>query len=114
MTTQAIKAALIGEDFAVRFDKTATDDAWNEMVDETNSLSLGRVMEGKTIKGLVGYYTAGSAMIRIKKLDADGGTRIKEFLPLPIITEEKVTELENPITVERNDVIEVFCVAVPT
>lgn len=111
MTTQNIACQAISSDMIVNFIKTATDDQWNELVDETNSYSLGRIMDGKMITHLSGSYTAGGAMLRIRNLVS---RQIHEFLPLPIITEEKPMKLKNPLVVDKDDVMEVFCVEVPT
>lgn len=110
MTTQATMATLItvGGDMALDFLVTATDDAWTELVDRVNSLSLYRVMQGKTVDRYLGSYALGCGCIRIRNQTTN---QVKMIELLDKAGSEKVHPIFSPVKIEYNDVLEVRCTA---
>jgi hypothetical protein len=105
MTTQATKCTLFGQNLALDFDKTATDDTWNEMLDAVNSLSLYETMLGESLHGAMGYYTAGSGMIRIRNTQ---NNKVKMIEPIHMIKGQRYFQFTRVVKVEMYDVLEVF------
>jgi len=106
MTTQATMATMItpGGELALDFLVTATDDAWTEMVDRVNSLSLYKVMQGATINRYIGSYALGCGCIRIRNQTTN---QVKAIELLDKAGSEHVYPLLRPIKVEYNDILEV-------
>ena len=116
MTTQACRATIITTDGSMSFLVTGTDGVWNALLDAQNSKQLYEAQLGKSVLKAYGNYTAGSALFRIRNLTTK---QVKEMWlgTMPKGTGMSVDCIEKfnaPITVETNDVIEVFPLAAPT
>ncbi len=109
MSTQAVSICIHGSR-SQKFTATATDDAWTECTDG-NSLSAYQVLKGARITGYTGSYTGGGAFFRI--YNTVSGT-VKCLGALDIITEEEYHALNHPISIQENDIVQVFSVEVPT
>jgi len=110
MTTQATMVSLISQkgDYAIDFNATSTDDAWNEQTDRVNSLSLYKVLPGITIDRYVGSYALGCGCMRIRNTASN---KVKAIELLSKAGDELVYKLARPVKIEENDVVEVFCTA---
>lgn len=109
MSTQAVSICLHGSK-GNKFTATATDDVYGECVD-ANSLSAYKTLKGAQITGYSGSYTAGAGIFRIYNTQT---SEEKCIGALNIITEEEYTALDNPVTIQENDVVQVLPVATPT
>ncbi len=103
-TTQTCKCTLIGDDFAINFTAACTDDAYTELKDSVNTLSLYEVLKGKVVKAIYGYYTAGSGKVRVR---GEGTQKIKMMECLPMIKGQHYQPCQ-PFQVQDQDVIECF------
>jgi len=105
-TTQAAMATMItpAGDLALDFLVTATDDAWTELVDRVNSLSLYKVMQGAVIDRYIGSYALGCGCIRIINLSTN---KVKMIELLDKAGSEQIHPLTFPVKVEYNDVLQV-------
>ena len=93
------------------FTATCTDDVRTELLDP-NSLNLYKSpLLGQRISGYGGNYAGGGAIFRIYNLRSK---KIKTIGALNVDTEEEYHKLDRPIVIEKNDIIQVLCVAAPT
>ena len=105
MTTQTVMACLYGPQSGRRFSVTATDAVMNEITSETGTLSLYKVLRGKTITHVSGQYAAGIAIGQIRNTQTN---QIKAIFPLDIIGEERYRRLDAPVTIQENDILETY------
>lgn len=107
MTTQDVKVTLMNKNraLAIEFEASATVDEWTEIKDSINSLALGEVLAGQVIDAYIGYYTAGSGMLRIR--NSQSGGVVKLLGGLHMIKGQKPVP-HRPIRIGPDDVIEVF------
>ena len=107
MTTQATKCTLhnANNSKALLFTKTNTDDAWGEMVDSVDSLSLYDKLKGTTVTHFTGNYTAGAGIFRIRNTVT---SEIKALECLDMVKGATRRPLLRPVLITDNDVLEVF------
>ena len=107
MTTQAIKATLISPGFSCGLELTATDDQWNELLDNVDGLSLFKVAQGRVFNQISAYYTAGGAICRIRNLKTSA-VKMIEGMTMPKGVHSKPFDY-GPVTIQDGDILEVFC-----
>jgi len=103
MTTQLVRATLMSKTRAIHFTLTATDDQWNDLVDNVNSLDLHEVMEGEVIDRVMGSYASGSCLCRIWNSQTQ---QVKTLFCLPMVKGEHVQMLEQPVKIEKDDILQ--------
>jgi len=81
------------------------------LVDETNSIPLGKILEGDSIVSYSGDYAAGAALFRVRNTNSK---EIKCIRACNVTAENLTLEFPSPIYIETFDIIDAFCVAVPT
>ena len=106
MTTQTCKAVVSGPNGAIGMTASCTDDAWTELKDDVNTLSLYQVAKGKPINMVGGYYTQGGAIMRVRNT-LNNAVRCLEALPMP--KGSHVWPVANPFVIQDNDILEVYC-----
>ena len=92
------------------FTKANTDDSWGTAVNP-DGLNLGDVLKNETISGYSGSYTDALGCFRIRNTVTND---VKYIGLLSVITEEEYVPLDYSVSIEENDILEVFTVAVPT
>ena len=107
MTTQTAYATLGGPEGAMTFTATCTDDAWTELKDEVNSLSLYQVFKGKTINSFSGNYAAGGGAVRVRNSVSNV---VKGIGFLALAQCDEIAYFEKPFVVEDKDLIEAYTV----
>lgn len=112
MTTQTCKVTLTGPQGAVGMTATCTDDAWNELKDDVNTLSLYQVAKGRGFTSCMGYYTVGSAIFRVRNTQSN---LIKALMTLPMVKGAGAIQyFAKPFSVSDNDILEVYCTVAGT
>jgi len=112
MTTQTTIVALMGRggpqgaSIARRFTATSTDGTVTEQTSTVGSLSLYKVMKGVTITHVAGQIAAGIGLARIRNTTTN---KVKAYLIMDVVGEEIYRPLDQPVTIEDNDVVEVYC-----
>ena len=102
---------LTGPAGGTAFDVTDVGDAFTEMVDEVSNLSLYDIMKGQTVTGFIGNHAAGMSQVRVRNTQTNV---VKMLECLDVHDEQKWRPLEQPFTVQEDDILECFHVVVPT
>ena len=90
--------------------KSCTEGTVGELVDEVSGLSIGEVFAGKVINSVCGSYAGGNCVVWIR--NAKTG-KVKVMACLNITTAGTCVEyLDQPFTVEYDDVAEAMTMAV--
>lgn len=111
MTTQTVSVTLLSMGDAVGFTATCTDDTYTELKDSVGTLSLYQACKvGQKFHSFMGLYAAGGGNFRIRNTVTN---QIKKLEMLSNGTLQ-IPFKGGDYIVEMNDVIEAFCVAVPT
>ena len=114
MSTQAINAGVWGPQGGREFSATATDDVFtNNLTTDTGSANLGEAMKNQIITHILVDYAAGGAIFRVKNRVSQQ-TLIQGFAFLTGQADPSQAQLPKPYTVHLDDVLEVYCVGVPT
>ena len=105
MTTQTAYATLSGPDGSMTFTATCTDEAWTELKDETNTLSLYQVFKGKTVNAYSGNYAAGCGAIRVRNSVTN---EVKGIGFLALAQCDEIAYFEKPFVIGDKDLLEAF------
>lgn len=107
MTTQVARFGLYGTGPSPGriMSATCTDDAFTEITSLTGTLKLDDVMKGTRITHASGQYAAGQGIGRIRNSVTN---KVKGYIMMDVIGEERYRKLIRPITVEENDVLEAY------
>ena len=113
MTTQTTIISLqgpgggpAGTSVARRFTATSTDATTNEQLSSVGSLSAYKVMKGSVVTHAAGQFAAGIGLGRIRNTSTN---KVKAHIIMDVIGEEIYRPLDKPVTIEENDIVEVYC-----
>ena len=103
---QNVSVSLVGPGFTCNLLVSGTDDAWTELVDVVDSLSLFKVAQGRQFHSIMGWYTAGGGIVRIRNLK-NNQIKMLEGLTMPKGVHTKPLDF-GPVTIQDGDILEAF------
>jgi len=113
MSTQTINAGVWGKAGGREFNVVATDGIWtNALTTDVGSAQFGEAMKTQTIDHICVDYGAGSAVFRIQNRVSQ--QTIRQGFCFVAGQSDPSQSAITPYTVQLDDILQVFCVAVPT
>jgi hypothetical protein len=106
MTDQTVTIGLYGPTGGRIYEAAATYAEVTEITSKTGTLSLYKLQEGQVITHGGGEYATGIGYGIIRNTITN---KIKARIYLDVIGEMRYRELRQPVTIEKNDILEAYC-----